>query len=148
MNDPSPNGIAPQQPPAVEVAAGLVYRDRRLLISQRQARDHLGGFWEFPGGKREQDETFEECLTRELQEELGIEVAVGELFEAITFDYPGKRVLLRFYLCQWLRHEPRALGCQAFAWVTHAQLKDYSFPPADAALLARLGVRGEGRGAS
>ena len=70
--------------PVIEVAAALVFRDGKLLITQRNADAHLGGLWEFPGGKREAEETFETCLTRELREELGIEVTVGELVESIT----------------------------------------------------------------
>src|SRR5947209_16154187 len=86
---------------SIEVAAGLVFRDGKLLITQRRADAHLGGLWEFPGGKREQDETFEECLRRELREELGVEVIVGELFESVTHAYPEKTVQLKFFRCQW-----------------------------------------------
>ncbi|MBI3414034.1 MAG: 8-oxo-dGTP diphosphatase MutT [Verrucomicrobia bacterium] len=123
----------------VEVAAGLVFRRGRLLITQRRAQDHLGGLWEFPGGKRETGESFEACLYRELREELDIEVAVEELFESIRHDYPEKSVQLQFYLCRWLKREPRALGCQSFAWIRQHELHDYTFPPADARLLQRLG---------
>jgi mutator protein MutT len=62
----------------VEVSAGLVFRNGKLLITQRYPNAHLGGLWEFPGGKRECDESFEACLARELREELGIEAAVGD----------------------------------------------------------------------
>src|SRR6266487_3533876 len=92
---------------AVDVAAALVFRDGILLITQRHANAHLGGLWEFPGGKREAHESFEQCLARELREELGIEVEVGQLFETITHEYPGKTVHLRFFLCDWKQHEPR-----------------------------------------
>src|SRR5438309_870110 len=122
----------------IEVAAGLVFRNGRLLITQRRPGDHLGGLWEFPGGKRESNETFEECLQRELKEELGIDVDVGELLEAVTHDYPAKSVHLQFYLCALGGGEPRALGCHAFAWITAAQLTEYAFPPADGKLLQRL----------
>ena len=123
---------------SVEVAAGLLFRDGNLLITQRRPREHLGGLWEFPGGKREPGETLQECLRRELREELGIEVEVGELLDFVTHEYPEKTVRLTFYRCAWLRHEPRALGCQAFAWVTAAQLAEYAFPPADQKLLQKL----------
>ena len=122
----------------IEVAAGVVFRDGRLLITQRRAGDHLGGLWEFPGGKRRPNEDFEECLSRELKEELGIEVAVGQLLEETDYTYPAHRVLLRFYRCLWLRNEPRPLGCQAFAWVVADQLDGLSFPPADIPLLRKL----------
>lgn len=122
----------------VEVAAGLVFRDGKLLVTQRHADAHLGGLWEFPGGKRECDESFEACLTRELREELGIEVSVGNLIETIEHDYPEKRVLLKFFRCKWLANEPQTLACPAFAWLTRDQLANYSFPAADARLLERL----------
>ena len=114
-----------------------------LLIAQRRAKDHLGGLWEFPGGKREAGETFEACLQRELREELGIEVSVGEMVESITHDYPGKSVHLRFFRCDWLAREPQALACQDFAWVSPEQLGDYAFPSADQRLLEMLGRRSE-----
>jgi mutator protein MutT len=122
----------------VEVAAGLVFREGKLLITQRYPQAHLGGLWEFPGGKRHPDETFEECLRRELREELGIEVSVGPLIEAITHVYPEKTVHLRFFHCEWVAHEPKPLGCPAFEWITLAQLHNYEFPAADARLLEKL----------
>src|ERR1700755_1458618 len=109
---------------SIEVSAGLVFRDGKLLITQRHADSHLGGLWEFPGGKREPDETFEQCLVRELREELGIEVEVGEVVETLTHSYPGKTVMLKFFLCRWKAVEPKALGVQDFQWVTAAELAD------------------------
>src|SRR5258708_4302581 len=97
----------------IDVAAALVFRAGNLLITQRYPDAHLGGRWEFPGGKREAG-------------------------ESLTHDYPEKTVHLRFYICQWLKHEPRPLGCPAFRWVTLSQLGNYQFPAADARLLERL----------
>jgi len=74
----------------VEVAAALVFREGKLLISQRHPDAHLGGLWEFPGGKREPDESFAQCLVRELREKLGIEVDVGPVWESVTHAYPGR----------------------------------------------------------
>ena len=124
--------------PVIDVAAALVFRDGKLLITQRHADVHLGGLWEFPGGKREADETFEICLSRELWEELGIEIAVGELVESLTHPYPEKTVHIKFYRCRLLRHEPQPLGCSAFKWVSAGELKDYAFPAADSRLLDKL----------
>ena len=122
----------------IDVAAGLVFRNGMLLITQRHADDHLGGLWEFPGGKREPNETFEECLVRELREELGIEVIVGELIESLTHTYPEKTVHLKFFRCVWKEHEPQSLGCSAFQWVSAHELGSYEFPAADARLLKTL----------
>ena len=124
--------------PWLDVAAGLVFRDRRLLISQRYAQDHLGGLWEFPGGKREPGETFEQCLIRELREELGIEVAVEELLDNVIHEYPTRTIRLKFFRCRLRDGEPQALGCQAFEWVRVEGLAAHPFPPADALLLEKL----------
>jgi mutator protein MutT len=122
----------------MEVAAGLVFRRERLLITQRRATDHLGGLWEFPGGKRRQGETYEHCLARELMEEVGIEVEVGRLIEEIRHPYPERLVRLRFHACRWVRHEPRPIACQEVCWVAMHELSLYAFPAADARLLDRL----------
>ena len=123
---------------SIEVAAGLIFRDGKLLITQRHTKAHLGGLWEFPGGKREPGESFEQCLVRELREELGVEVAVGELLERVTHAYPEKTVHLEFYLCRLERGEPRPIGCPALKWVSRAELNDYEFPAADTKLLETL----------
>ena len=122
----------------IDVAAGLVFRQGALLITQRHPDAHLGGLWEFPGGKREAGETFQDCLVRELREELGIEIEVGPLVESLIHAYPEKTVHLRFFRCRWKQHEPQALGCPAFKWVTAGELDDYAFPAADARLLQKL----------
>lgn len=122
----------------IEVAAGLVFREGQLLITRRHAQAHLGGLWEFPGGKRESGETFELCLSRELREELGIEITVGPLIESLVHAYPEKTVRLNFYRCEWVRGEPQLLGCAAFKWLSAAQLSEYIFPAADEHLLGRL----------
>ncbi len=123
---------------AVEVAAGLVFRHGRLLLTQRRQEDHLGGLWEFPGGKREPGETFGECLVRELREELAIDVEVGALVEEVLHSYPEKAVRIQFLACRWVSGEPKPIGCQALAWVERGELSRYAFPDADARLLKRL----------
>jgi mutator protein MutT len=122
----------------VDVAAALVFRAGKLLITQRYPEAHLGGLWEFPGGKRELDESFESCLVRELREELGIEVIVGPLIESLTHIYPEKTIHLQFYRCCWQKNEPQPLGCPAFRWVSAEELDDQQFPGADARILDRL----------
>jgi mutator protein MutT len=126
---------------AIEVSAGLVFREGRLLITRRRMQDHLGGLWEFPGGKREPAESFEDCLRRELLEELGIEVRVGELAADILHAYPDKTVYLRFYRCVWVSGEPRPMGCEALAWVGMDDLSRYAFPAADRQLIEQLDRR-------
>lgn len=123
---------------ALEVAAALLFRRGKLLLTRRRQEDHLGGLWEFPGGKREPGETSAECLRRELREELGIDADVLEVVARITHDYPDRRVRIEFFRAQLRRGEPRPLGCQSVAWVTPEQLASYEFPAADARLLLKL----------
>jgi mutator protein MutT len=123
----------------IEVSAALIFRDGKLLITQRQAGAHLGGLWEFPGGKREAGESFEQCLIREIHEELGVKISVGELFEEIAHSYPEKSVHLKFFVCKLLGGEPQPLDCAAVRWVSRTELANFEFPAADAQLLARLG---------
>ena len=122
----------------IEVSAALIFHDGKLLITQRNANAHLGGLWEFPGGKREVNESFEQCLVREIREELGIKISVGKLFEEISHDYPEKSVHLKFFLCKLIRGEPQLLGCAAFKWIGKSELSDFEFPAADAQLLEKL----------
>jgi len=124
----------------IDVAAALIFCEGKLLIAQRHASAHLGELWEFPGGKREDNETFEECLVREIREELGIEMSVGEFFEEITHAYPEKTVRLKFFICKLIRGEPQPLGCAAFKWIKKSELANYKFPAADAQLLQNLRV--------
>ncbi|MGD0253836.1 MAG: 8-oxo-dGTP diphosphatase MutT [Verrucomicrobiota bacterium] len=122
----------------IDVAAALIFRDGKLLITRRRAEAHLGGLWEFPGGKREPDETFEQCVARELREELGVEISVGDLFEEIVHAYPEKTVHLKFFVCRLEGGEPEPLGCAALKWVGKPELDEYAFPAADARLLDKL----------
>jgi mutator protein MutT len=122
----------------IEVSAALVFRNGRLLITQRHADSHLGGCWEFPGGKREPGETFEQCLAREIREELGVEITVGELFDEVFHTYPEKSVHLKFFRCSLSAGEPQPLDCAAVKWIGPAGLEEHPFPAADARLIEKL----------
>lgn len=122
---------------AIEVVAAVIEREGRVLIARRRAGGHLGGLWEFPGGKRQGGETPEAALVREIREELDAPVRVGELLDDVEWTYPEKRVRLRFFRCA-LDGEPRAAEGQEIAWVAPADLDRYEFPPADAGLVGRL----------
>jgi mutator protein MutT len=122
----------------IEVSAALIFRKGKLLITQRHAKSHLGGLWEFPGGKLEAGETFEQCLVREIREELGVAISVGELFEEVAHRYPEKSVHLKFFVCQLVTGEPQPLDCAAIKWVAKSELAGFEFPAADARLLEKL----------
>ncbi len=122
----------------LEVSAALLFHRGKLLITQRPTGTHLAGLWEFPGGKRESGETFEQCLQRELREELGIETSVHELIEEIVHEYPERTVHLKFFRCELTSGEPRPIHCDALVWITRDELSNYQFPAADARLLEHL----------
>ena len=126
-------------PLLIEVAAAIIQDDAgRYLITQRRRGSHLEGLWEFPGGKREPDESLEACLRRELTEELSATFSVGEPLETIRWEYPDRAVVLHFYSCRLESGVIAPLEDQAMAWVTPARLSDYAFPPADRKLIERL----------
>jgi len=127
----------------IDVAAALLFRDGRVLLTKRRPDGHLGGLWEFPGGKREPGESFAECLRRELREELGIEAEVGEVVARATHCYPDRTVNIEFFRCRLLAGEPRPLGCQDLAWAGPGELARYRFPAADAQVVAKLLVSPE-----
>lgn len=122
----------------VEVAAGLVYREGRYLIAKRKPDVHLAGFWEFPGGKREPGETFEDCLERELFEELNIRIGTPVPFQVVRYQYPEKTVELHFFRCGIESGQATAVDCAEIRWVWPHELEDFEFPPADRPILEAL----------
>ena len=129
--------------PHRDIATGLVWdRPRgpraKLLITKRKANDMLGGLWEFPGGHREPGETLEECLTRELFEELGIEVTIQEPFVLVRHAYSHFRVSLHSYHCLHTNGDPRAIDVEDWRWVSPKKLDQYAFPTANRKIIAAL----------
>jgi mutator protein MutT len=122
----------------VEVAAGLVHREGRYLIARRKPGVHLGGFWEFPGGKRESGETLEECLRRELFEELGIGIDMPIPFQIVRHEYAEKTVELHFFNCRIETGQATAIDCAEIRWVWPHELGDFEFPPADHPIIEAL----------
>ena len=119
------------------VAAAVIEREGRFLLTRRQPGVHLAGHWEFPGGKCEPDETLHACLRRELREELGTDVTVGDVLLTTTHDYPERRVELHFIRCG-LEEEPAPQLGQAMRWTPREQLDALEFPAADAELIRML----------
>ena len=135
--------------PHYDVAAGLIRDGQgRLLIAQRPLDGLLGGLWEFPGGKAEGGESLEQCLGRELREELAIEVAVGDLFTVVEHGFTHFKITLHAFECRYLRAlspytEPQALEALDWAWAREEQLGDYSFGKADRQVIEELHRRRE-----
>ncbi len=124
--------------PVVEVTAAVIRRGARYLVTQRDPAKHLGGLWEFPGGKRERGESLEACLARELHEELGARVRVGPRLAIVPWSYPERRVLLHFFRSRLLSRRIDSREGQPHRWVTAAELRSLPMPPADATVVARL----------
>ena len=124
-------------PGSILVAAAVIERDGRYLITRRQPGVHLAGHWEFPGGKCEPDETLDACLRRELREELNVDVTVGDVLLTTTHDYPERRVELHFVRCG-LEGEPAPQLGQEMRWTPREELNALEFPPADAELIRIL----------
>jgi 8-oxo-dGTP diphosphatase len=122
------------------VAAGIIERDGAYLVTCRQPGVHLAGHWEFPGGKCLNGETLEDCLARELREELDVGAEVGAEVFTTSHDYPDRRVELHFFRCELHGHPAPQQG-QELRWVRREGLRALPFPPADAELIERL-IRG------
>jgi 8-oxo-dGTP diphosphatase len=129
----------------VIVAAGIVIEGGRVLLTQRKSGAHLAGMWEFPGGKVEPGEDPKEALRRELVEELGIEVLVGDIVDVTFHRYADaeKAVLLLFYEATRApgSAEPTARDVAAFAWEDAHGLDPSRFPPADVEVLRKVAAR-------
>ena len=121
-------------------ACALVDADGRVLLAQRPEGKQLAGLWEFPGGKVEPGETPEQCLIRELQEEIGIETDIPCL-APLTFashSYDDFHLLMPLFVCRRFRGIAQPKEGQALKWVRPKQMRDYPMPPADAPLIQFL----------
>jgi len=121
----------------IVVVAAIVEDDGRFLLSRRLAGTHLAGTWEFPGGKCEAGETHEECLARELREELGVDALVGGEVLVTEHAYPERTVRLHFRRCA-LSGAPRAVLGQQIRWADRAELRSIDLPAADQAVVELL----------
>ncbi len=122
----------------IDVGCAVIHREAELLITRRHLNDSFGGLWEFPGGKREGTETIEECLIREIGEELGIEIAPEKEFFKKEIITPQKKLILHFYFCKWASGTPRLIDCLDAKWISRDQISKYTFLPGDKEVLADL----------
>ena len=122
----------------IEVAAAVIVKDGRYLITQRLETSHLGELWEFPGGKRKADESLKDCLRRELKEELGLTVRVEEELKMIQHNYSDRTVRLHFYRCTIIDGTPQTLENQAYRWASSSELSQLKFPEANGSLIRDL----------
>jgi mutator protein MutT len=123
---------------AFEIALALVRRDDTWLVAKRRNEDHLGGLWEFPGGKREEYESIVDAALRELREECGVSATAERSLAPIAYDYETRRVEITPVLCHHLAGEARPLASVECKWVTFAELERLPMPAANAAILSVL----------
>ncbi len=109
--------------PHYDVTAAVIRRNGRILIAQRPFGGRLGGLWEFPGGKVEQNETLARCLRREIKEELGFRIKVGKFITSIDHAYTHFKITLHAFECTVVSGQPRKLGVEDFKWVRMSELK-------------------------
>ncbi|MFI2812588.1 8-oxo-dGTP diphosphatase MutT [Microbulbifer sp. M83] len=123
----------------VHVAVGVVRRDDgRILIARRPDHLHMGGRWEFPGGKVEEGEPVGDALARELREEVGLDVSRLQPLAEIRHQYPEKTVLLDTWWVHCFTGNARGLEGQEVRWVTVSELDDYSFPDANRDIITAI----------
>lgn len=120
------------------VTAAILQQDQRILLTRRPDGSRHAGLWEFPGGKLDPGESPQQGLAREIREELGIEVEVGEVFDVVYHRYDWGAVLLLAYHCRLRAGEIRNLEVAEHRWVAPAELGSYPILPADLPLIERL----------
>lgn len=139
-------GIQEQRPvrkpktkvPYFIVTAAVLSRDGKILLTKRHSKGLLGGMWEFPGGKIEKGETLEGCLTREIREELGVDVRVGNPFGIYQHAYTHFRIILHAFRCELAVGEPRPIEAAELAWVNPADLGGYPMGKVDRQIAKKL----------
>jgi len=129
----------PKKPvPHFDVTAAVIRKNKKILITQRPEKGLLGGLWEFPGGKKELRESLEQCLKREIREELNIEIKVGECFIQVRHAYTHFRITLHCFFCRKLKGRINPIGVKDYRWVTPDEMDQFPFPRADQKVIEYL----------
>jgi A/G-specific adenine glycosylase len=119
-------------------AAVITNKKGEILIAQRRAEDMLGGLWEFPGGKQEKNETIQECIARELKEELGINTKIGDFLVIVKHAYSHFTMEMHTYFATIKSGRPRIIECQNFQWVQPTNLRKVPYSKADLKIIEAL----------
>jgi len=129
---------AKKTPPHYDVTAAVIRENGKVLIAQRPLEGMLGGLWEFPGGKQEAGETLSECLRREIAEELGVEIEVGQPIVTIKHSYTHFKITLHAFDCRLIKGTPQALHVADWRWVTLEEINSFPFPRTDLKIIETL----------
>jgi A/G-specific adenine glycosylase len=124
--------------PHYTVSAAVIHQNGRVLIARRPSTGLLGGLWEFPGGKQEPGETLEQCLAREISEELQVDVAVHEELGVFRHAYTHFKVTLHAFHCQIVQGEPQPLIASELYWATPAELETFPMGKIDRQIAQQL----------
>ncbi len=120
----------------IHVAVAVIKgKDGRILVAKRPDDKHMGGYWEFPGGKVEPGEAVNEALVRELKEELGIDALSYQPLIKIKYDYPDKSVLLDTWVVNSMKGMPSGMEGQDIKWADESELSNLKFPDANGPIL-------------
>ncbi|NJL09399.1 MAG: 8-oxo-dGTP diphosphatase MutT [Calothrix sp. SM1_7_51] len=126
-------------PPHKIIGVAVIWNhQKQILIDRRRIEGTMGGLWEFPGGKIEPGETVQDCIKREISEELGIEIEVGEHLITIDHTYAHLRVTLCVHHCRHLSGTPQPLECAQICWVNLDDLDNFNFPEANNQIIQAL----------
>lgn len=121
-----------------QIVIGVLCQKQQVLISRRQSHQSYAGYWEFPGGKVEQGETFEQALTREFNEEVGVNVSCWQSLIQIPWQYEHANVMLNVFVADEFKGVVCANEGQEIKWVKTPQLADYQFPEANSGIINAL----------
>ena len=124
--------------PHYDVTAAVIRKRGRVFIAQRPVGGMLGGLWEFPGGKRERGESLEECLRREIKEELGVEIEVDQMVTQVKHAYTHFRITLHAFECRLVSGRPLAIQVADWRWVRFDELDDFAFAVTDRKIIQAL----------
>lgn len=124
--------------PHYHISAGVIWKNKTILISQRPYDGLLGGLWEFPGGKQEKGESLQQCLKREIKEELDIEIQVNDFIMKVNHAYSHFAITLHVFHCRYMKGKPRKIGCVDFKWIRPTELRKYAFPAANQPIIGYL----------
>ena len=125
--------------PRKVIGVAVIWNDQhQILIDRRKQSGLLGGLWEFPGGKVEPDETIEACIQREIMEELGVEITVGDRLITVEHTYSHFHVTLNVHHCHYVSGDPQPIECDEIRWVKLDELEQYPFPKANIKIIEAL----------
>ncbi|MBR5184517.1 MAG: (deoxy)nucleoside triphosphate pyrophosphohydrolase [Bacteroidales bacterium] len=121
----------------IQVVAAIIIKDNQVYATQR-GYGEFKGWWEFPGGKTETGESLEDALKREIREELGAEIEVGELLDIVEWDYPNFHLTMHCFVCSLLSDTLQLNEHEADVWLNAESLHSVKWLPADEGLIPRI----------